>query len=81
MFPVGKRVKAGACTGCIIPIKEDLLQDPYKYSVKAADTIMVNAPTIGMIMVRMSNSVMVTLRMRVTCLLRTSKELCQCLQQ
>ena len=81
MFPVGKRVKAGACTGCIIHIKEDLLQDPYKYSVKAADTIMVNAPTIGMIMVRMSNSVMVTLRMRVTCLLRTSKELRQCLQQ
>ena len=45
-------------------------------------TNMRNAPNIGMKMRRMSNSrVMVTMRMWVTCSLRTSKQLRQCLLQ
>ena len=38
-----------------------------------------NTPNIGMIKSRMSYRVVVTMRMSVTCLLRTSKQLRQCL--
>ena len=44
-------------------------------------TNMKNAPNIGMKMRTVSNRVMVTMRMWVTCLLKPSKQLCQCLLQ
>ena len=98
---VRKDVEAGAGTGIIIPITENLAHDHHKDSVKAAGIIMVismafsyppqtfhlmphnlilmtnirNVPNIGMTMKKMSNRVMVTIRMWVTNLLRTSKQL------
>ena len=44
-------------------------------------TNMGNASSIGVKMRRMSNRVIVTMRMWVTCLIRTSKQSCQCLLQ
>ena len=44
-------------------------------------TNMGNVPNIGMKMRKMSNRVMVIMRMRVTYLLRTIKQLCQCFLQ
>ena len=106
--PVGKDIVAGAGTGIIICITEDLVLDHHKHSIKAVGIIMVtsmavdfppqishlmphnqtlmtnmrNAPNIAMKMRRKSNSrMMVTMKMWVTCSLRTSKQLCLCLLQ
>ena len=41
VLPVGKNIEAGADTGIIIPIPEDLAHDHHKDSVKAASIITV----------------------------------------